>query len=191
MSKHRADEPPLPGGAGAGGEGRRRKGAHVDVARHPDGPTSQPSSTREEGSLGWTPKFGQTRQKQFVRANGRAKRLRREMTPSEKKLWSYLRHEPNSHFRRQVAMRNFVYDFGDYTARLLIELDGGAHEYADVAMRDAQKEAIARDAGFHFLRFTNADVEARAEWVLDQVRIYLRAPPPPQTGGEHGATEEL
>jgi very-short-patch-repair endonuclease len=96
-----------------------------------------------------------------------------------------LREEPNARFRRQVALREWVYDFGDFGARLLIELDGGIHELPGNALRDQKKSQAAEAAGFDLLRLTNDDVWTRPDWVLDQVRVYLKAPhplPPPRKG---------
>lgn len=150
-----------------------------------DRPPLPQNAERLEGSIGWAPRQGEVRQKDHTRANLRAKRLRRELTPSEKKLWRYLRDEPDAHFRKQVAMGAFVFDFAEYGARLLIELDGGIHALPENALRDAKKSEAARAAGFKLLRLTNNDIWTRPDWVLDQVRIFLKAPhplPPPHQG---------
>ena len=182
----RADIPPPPRGAGAGGGGRAEQSAPLDAARE-----NLPLGNRADGSIGWGPNAGQTRQREFKRANDRAKRLRKEMRPSEKALWKLLRDIPDAHFRKQVAIDHRVFDFAEFGARLLIELDGAVHDMPDVALRDAEKQKRAEHAGFNVLRLTNADVASRPEWALEQVRIFLRAPhplPPPRKGeGEEGA----
>ncbi len=107
------------------------------------------------------------------------------MTPSEKELWKLLRQEPGAHFRKQIPVNDRVFDFGDYGARLLIELDGGIHELEEVIENDIAKEKMAEVAGFRVLRFTNAEVWGRREWLLEQVRHILHAPhplPPPRQG---------
>jgi very-short-patch-repair endonuclease len=143
------------------------------------------SADRGEGSIGWGPKPGQTRQREFAKANLRAKRLRKEMTPSEKALWSLLREVPGAHFRKQVAIDNRVFDFAEFGARLLIELDGAVHDDPEVAAYDAIKQKDAEAAGFRVLRLTNADREVRLDWVIEQVSACLDAPhplPPPRKG---------
>ncbi len=175
MRKSGAVAPPPPGGAGAGGGGRSED-CSKDTAR---------------ASLGWSPNLEETRQKDFVRANQRARRLRRELTTSEKKLRRLLRDEPNVHFRKQVAVNEYVYDFAEFGTRLLIELDGGVHDLPENAVRDAAKTLNAKRAGFNLLRLTNDDVWTRPDWVLDQIRVYLKAPhplPPPRQGA--GEMEE-
>lgn len=175
MSKSEHGFSPPPRGAGAGGGGR---------SIEPDPPIVRESN-------GWSPRVGEHRQKEHKRANSRARRLRKALTPSEKKLWRMLRELPDAHFRKQVALGDFVYDFAEYRARLLIELDGGVHDWPDVALRDLTKAEAAKAAGFNLLRLNNDDVWSRPDWVLDQVRQALRIPhplPPPHKGeGEKDA----
>ena len=59
----------------------------------------------------------------------RAKKLRREMTPAEKRLWSILRNRQleNAKFRTQQPIGPFVGDFVCQEHRLIIEADGGQH----------------------------------------------------------------
>ena len=107
------------------------------------------------------------------------------MTPSEQKLWKLIRNEPNTHFRKQVAIDQVVFDFAELSSRLLIELDGGIHDLHEVAERDEAKSTHAHSAGFKLLRLKNNDVWARPDWVLDRVRLLLHAPhplPPPREG---------
>ena len=56
----------------------------------------------------------------------RARRLRRDATPAEKKLWSALRGSNigGFKFRRQQRLGPFVADFACQSARLVIEVDG-------------------------------------------------------------------
>ena len=71
-----------------------------------------------------------------------ARRLRREMTPVEKRLWFELRRLPiqNSHFRRQAPFGPFIVDFVCHGARLVIEVDDGAHLAPDVALLDLERQ---------------------------------------------------
>ncbi|MGQ0533141.1 MAG: endonuclease domain-containing protein [Caulobacteraceae bacterium] len=42
-----------------------------------------------------------------------------------------------AHFRKQAPIGPFVVDFAGHAAKLVVELDGGAHGALDVAERDA------------------------------------------------------
>jgi very-short-patch-repair endonuclease len=101
------------------------------------------------------------------------------MTPSERELWKLLRSIDGFTFRRQPAVGDYVFDFANYAARLLIEVDGSIHEREDVQANDKAKEIHAITQGFRVLRFANNDVWDCPAWVVDQVRARLDAPHPP------------
>ncbi|MBS0386400.1 MAG: DUF559 domain-containing protein [Proteobacteria bacterium] len=114
------------------------------------------------------------------------------MTPSKQLLWKRLRSIESHTFRRQVAIGDYVFDFGNYASRLLIEIDGSIHERAGVQANDKTKEIFAIAPGFRVLRFANNDVWDRPAWVVAEVRARLGAPhspaPSPQgRGGEESA----
>jgi very-short-patch-repair endonuclease len=121
------------------------------------------------------------RQQQFAR------RMRAQPTDAERVLWQRLRHDialVGSHFRRQALVGPFIVDFASRKAKLVIELDGGQHDWqqASDALRTCQIEA----AGYRVLRFWNHDVVGNLEGVLNEIQ---RALPPtpgpsPQGGGE-------
>ena len=70
------------------------------------------------------------RQREFAR------RMRAEPTDAERVLWQRLRHDiklVGSHFRRQVAIGPFIVDFASRKAKLVIELDGGQHDWQQAA----------------------------------------------------------
>lgn len=141
--------------------------------------------------MSWAPRRGESRQKDFTRANSRARRMRHSPTKAEKLLWTYLKqlNREGASFRRQAALGAFVYDFGDYSARLLIEVDGGVHAALDVAIRDQTKTEWARSQDFRVLRLTNNDVvTGLPDVLLSRIRSALPpAPhprPSPQGGGE-------
>jgi very-short-patch-repair endonuclease len=59
----------------------------------------------------------------------RAKELRHELTPAEKKLWARLRNgQVNGlQFRRQHAVGTYIVDFYCAKAKRVIEVDGDSH----------------------------------------------------------------
>jgi very-short-patch-repair endonuclease len=77
-----------------------------------------------------------------------ARKLRAEMTPPEIALWQALRTRPGGHkFRRQHPAGIYVLDFFCTKARLAIEVDGRAHDNADVIAKDAARLRFLRGLG--------------------------------------------
>jgi very-short-patch-repair endonuclease len=113
------------------------------------------------------------------------------MTASEKLLWKLLRSIEGRTFRRQPAIGDYVFDFANYGARLLIEIDGSIHERADVQANDKAKELYAIAQGFRVLRFQNNDVWDRPAWVVAEVRAGLAAPHPPTPSPQGRGGEQV
>jgi very-short-patch-repair endonuclease len=98
-----------------------------------------------------------------------ARRLRRDQTDAERKLWFCLkdRRLDNLKFRRQVPVDRYVADFLCADARLIVEVDGGQHEpnSENVKARTHQLEAM----GYLVLRFWNDDVLKNIDGVLERI----------------------
>ena len=121
------------------------------------------------------------RQQQFAR------RMRAEPTDAERVLWQRLRHDIKligSHFRRQAAIGPFIVDFASRKAKLVIELDGGQHDWQQAS--DASRTRRIEAAGYRVLRFWNNDVLGNLEGVLSEIQRALppTPDPSPQGGGE-------
>jgi very-short-patch-repair endonuclease len=121
------------------------------------------------------------RQRQFAR------QMRAEPTDAERVLWQRLRHDIaliGSHFRRQAPVGPFIVDFASRKAKLVIEFDGGQHEWQQAS--DAQRTHYIEAAGYRVLRFWNHDVLGNLEGVLNEIqRVLPPTPDPsPQGGGE-------
>ena len=80
----------------------------------------------------------------------RARRMRREMTEAELKLWSILRNRSlvGVKFRRQVPIGNYIADFCCVAHQLIVELDGGQHAEQETA--DASRSRFLAEEGFGF-----------------------------------------
>ncbi len=113
-------------------------------------------------------------------ANEIARSLRKRMTPQEVKLWVHLRswRGRGFHFRRQAPRENFVVDFVCLKHRLIVEVDGGQHNFAAHARRDAERDRHFLSRGFTVLRFWNNDIDRNLEGVLTLIDEALRRPPP-------------
>jgi very-short-patch-repair endonuclease len=107
-----------------------------------------------------------------------ARKLRREMTDAERRLWTQLRRHQLAEvrFRRQFPVGPYIVDFMCLEAKLVIEIDGGQHlESASDAVRSNWLEG----QGFRVLRFWNHDVLMRTDDVLAVIFDALGPPPSP------------
>ena len=111
----------------------------------------------------------------------RARRLRREVTDAERKLWQRVRTLPldGSHFRRQATIGPYFADFACHAKRLVIELDGGQHGETVHAERDVRRDAYMHASGYRVLRFWNNDVMRNIDGVLDVIAKAVSEPLPP------------
>ena len=116
-------------------------------------------------------------------ANKNARKLRRNPTDAEQRLWSRLRRrQVDGHrFRRQVPLGPYVVDFLCYEARLIVEVDGGQHDAHAAA--DAARTAWLGSQDFRVIRFWNNDVLEKTDGVITEIQSALRAFPPPSASG--------
>ena len=110
----------------------------------------------------------------------RARRLRRDMTDAERRLWWRLRavQIKDFHFRRQATIGPYFVDFACHATRIVIELDGGQHGEAGHALRDSKRDAYLRHNGYRVLRFWNNDVLGNIEGVMYAIIDALENVPP-------------
>jgi len=117
-----------------------------------------------------------------------ARKLRNEATPAERKLWGFLsrRQRLGFKFSRQMPVGPFVCDFMWRSAKLVIEVDGGQHDW--MAEADRQRTAYIESQGYRVIRFWNNDVIDRIEGVVGEIERVLMAMPTPapsrSAGGE-------
>jgi very-short-patch-repair endonuclease len=95
-----------------------------------------------------------------------ARRLRRDQTDAERKLWSRLRDRRlyGTRFRRQHPIGPFISDFCCTEAKLVIELDGGQH--ALQKQSDAERTAFLEGQGYRVIRFSDNEALTNTEGVL-------------------------
>ena len=99
-----------------------------------------------------------------------ARRLRRQMTPPEALLWKLLQGSPSGiRFRRQYAIGPYVADFYCPSARLVIEIDGQAHNFQLQAEHDLRRDDAIRDFGVQVFRIAASDVMRDATSVANAI----------------------
>lgn len=81
------------------------------------------------------------------------------MSLPEVLLWNELRGQPQGlKFRRQHPVRGFIADFACLDRRLLVEVDGIAHDMGDRPSRDEIRNGVLGELGWTVLRVPAADV---------------------------------
>ena len=97
--------------------------------------------------------------KHNIQNESRAKQLRKEMTPWERKLWYCFLKDYPVRFQRQKCIDNFIADFYCFKAKLVIELDGGGHYEPEQQKLDAFRTKIIESYGLKVIRFCNLDID--------------------------------
>jgi very-short-patch-repair endonuclease len=101
-----------------------------------------------------------------------ARRLRRDATEVEKRLWRALRESlPEHRFRRQHPIGASIVDFACPARKLAIELDGGQHAIQQEADAARTREIVRR--GYRVIRFWNNDVMDNLAGVLQAIQQEL------------------
>ncbi len=101
-----------------------------------------------------------------------AELLRKNMIPAETKLWENLnKFQLGVRFKAQHPIDIFVADFYCHKFKLVIEIDGGIHEYQQAY--DDGRTAELEKWGLTVIRFTNEEVLNDIEKVVDSIKRYL------------------
>lgn len=99
----------------------------------------------------------------------RSRELRKNATPQENKLWyQFLRRHPLK-FRRQQQIGPYIADFYCPSARLVIELDGGAHYEPGGMEYDRWRDTFISAHNIHILRFTNTQIDREFPAVCEMI----------------------
>jgi very-short-patch-repair endonuclease len=108
----------------------------------------------------------------------RARKLRKNLTDVENKLWSRLRGRQLSgvKFRRQQPIGPFIVDFCCVERRLVVELDGGQHAERNTA--DERRTRLVERFGYRVLRFWDNELLSNLDGVLERINEALESPHP-------------
>ena len=110
-----------------------------------------------------------------------ARKLRKNMTDAELKLWYHLRNRGVCvKFRRQCPIGSYIVDFVSFEARLVVEIDGGQHSESE---SDKARDRWIESQGFKVLRFWNNEVLGNIEGVLDVISNEISPSPNPSHQG--------
>jgi len=99
----------------------------------------------------------------------RARDLRREQTPMERRLWWHLQRKQlgGLRFRQQHSIGRFIVDFYCPAHRLVVEIDGDSHD--EQREYDEGRTAWLEAQGYEVIRVTNNEVRDHLDSVLDAI----------------------
>ena len=104
-----------------------------------------------------------------------ARRLRREMTPHERKLWYlFLRKYPVKIYKQRI-IGSFIVDFYCASAGLVIELDGSQHYGLKESAYDWERTVYLESLGLIVLRVTNREIDCEFQSVCEQIHRVIQA----------------
>ena len=91
---------------------------------------------------------------------------------AEAVLWKQLKHSQldGKKFRRQHGLGPYIVDFYCPECRVIVELDGAAHDGEEAAKHDAQRTKYLESLGLRVIRFENRLVFSDLEFVLEAIR---------------------
>ena len=104
-----------------------------------------------------------------------AKKLRKEMTPWERKLWYCFLSQYSVRFQRQKAIGEYIVDFYCAGAKLAVELDGGGHYCPEALQKDEERTAELRNQGVEVIRFCNLDIDKHFYEVCSEIDRVVKA----------------
>ena len=118
------------------------------------------------------------------RTQRRARQLRRTMTLPEVLLWQELRKRPvGLRFRRQHPAGLYVLDFFCPAQKLVVEVDGEAHERGDRPESDRVRDAWLASEGVRVIRIRARDVLDDLEAVIVHIIAEATGSSSPARGG--------
>jgi very-short-patch-repair endonuclease len=105
-----------------------------------------------------------------------ARTLRKNMTDSERLLWSRIRRKQlkSLQFYRQKTVGNYIVDFYCPSRMIIIEVDGIQHFEPKMKQKDAARDAELSRLGFRVLRYSNVDVLKNIDGVIADIFMHLR-----------------
>ncbi|MBQ7323327.1 MAG: endonuclease domain-containing protein [Clostridia bacterium] len=108
-----------------------------------------------------------------------ARKLRKEMTEEERKLWyTFLKKLPFTVHRQKVIQR-YIVDFYIAEAKIVIELDGSQHYEEKGEQADKERDLALKELGFTVLRYTNLDIQRKFKMVCEIFGIGWKPQLPP------------
>ena len=100
---------------------------------------------------------------------GHARRLRKNMTPEEKRVWYDLLKRLPITAQRQRVIGHYIVDFYIASRKLVVEIDGLQHEMDKSRENDRKRDSELASLGINVVRYRNEDVKGNFDLVADDL----------------------
>lgn len=98
-----------------------------------------------------------------------AKKLRRQMTAQERKLWYlFLRTYPVKVYKQRI-IDSYIVDFYCARAKLVIEVDGSQHYEENGLYKDGNRAYALKQYGLEVMHISNRDIDMRFQDVCEAI----------------------
>lgn len=102
-----------------------------------------------------------------------ARRLRKTMTPHERKLWYlFLKNYPVKIYKQRI-IGSYIVDYYCASAKLVIEIDGSQHFEKTGMVQDQARDAYLQGRGLKILRFSNREIDQYFDRVCEAIHLYI------------------
>ncbi len=108
----------------------------------------------------------------------RAKEMRKNPTPAERRLWQECLRQFPLKMWRQKPIDNFIVDFYCPKLKLAIEVDGETHFTKEGIAYDRHRTEILEGYGLQVVRFTNDEVMKYFDGVCERIAGFIPPNPP-------------
>ena len=103
-----------------------------------------------------------------------AKKNKQFQTDAESLIWEHIRNSLlGVKFNRQYIIGDYIVDFVCLEKKLILEIDGGYHSEYEQIQKDEHRTERLKAMGFNVIRYTNEDLFADIESVLNGIRQQL------------------
>lgn len=104
-----------------------------------------------------------------------SRELRSNQTLGETLLWMRIQKKQikGYQFNRQKPIDNYIVDFYCKALGLVIEVDGGSHQFDNVMVNDIDRQEILESRDLKFLRFSEQQVRNDMDQVIWQIEGFI------------------
>ncbi|MFT4525617.1 MAG: very-short-patch-repair endonuclease [Bacteroidia bacterium] len=76
-------------------------------------------------------------------------------------------------FNRQKPIGQYIVDFYCKKLQLVVEIDGGSHQFDEVMLNDVERQKVLESLGLQFLRFSEQQGRKEMDKVIWQIEGFI------------------